>query len=35
VTDAIAGPADDPVFQIQSADYLVSFTFTRRLALPQ
>jgi catalase len=26
VTDGIAGPADDPVFQIRSADYAVSFT---------
>jgi catalase len=25
VVDGIAGPADDPVFQIRSADYLVSF----------
>jgi catalase len=25
VTDGIAGPADDPIFQIRSADYLVSF----------
>ncbi|HXG80133.1 MAG TPA: catalase [Methyloceanibacter sp.] len=25
VTDGIAGPADDPVYQMRSADYLVSF----------
>jgi catalase len=25
VTDGIAGPADDPIFQIRSADYIVSF----------
>jgi catalase len=25
VTDGIAGPADDPIYQIRSADYLVSF----------
>lgn len=25
VADGIAGPADDPIFQIRSADYLVSF----------
>jgi catalase len=30
VTDGISGPPDDPVFQIRSADYLVSFT--RRVA---
>jgi catalase len=30
LVDGVAGPADDPVFQIRSADYLVSFT--RRLA---
>ncbi len=26
VADGIAGPADDPIFQIRSADYLVSFS---------
>jgi catalase len=26
VTEGIAGPADDPVFQIRSLDYIVSFT---------
>jgi catalase len=26
VTDGVAGPADDPIFQIRSADYIVSFT---------
>jgi catalase len=26
VTDGIAGPADDPIFQIRSADYAVSFS---------
>jgi catalase len=26
VTDGIAGPADDPIFQIRSAAYIVSFT---------
>jgi catalase len=26
LTDGIAGPADDPIFQIRSADYVVSFT---------
>jgi catalase len=30
LTDGISGPPDDPVFQIRSADYLVSFT--RRVA---
>ena len=25
VTDGVAGPADDPIYQIRSADYLVSF----------
>ena len=30
LADGIAGPADDPIFQIRSADYIVSFT--RRLA---
>lgn len=32
VTDGVAGPANDPVYQIRSADYLVSFT--RRHAPP-
>ncbi len=26
VTDGVAGPADDPIFQIRSADYIVSLT---------
>jgi hypothetical protein len=26
VADGIAGPADDPIFQIRSADYLISFS---------
>jgi catalase len=26
VTDGITGPADDPIFQIRSADYVVSFS---------
>jgi catalase len=33
LVDGIAGPANDPVFQMRSADYVVSFT--RRLAQPQ
>jgi catalase len=34
VTDGIAGPPDDPVFQIRSADYLVSFA-RRKAPAPQ
>ena len=34
VTDGIAGSADDPIFQIRSADYLVSFA-RRKAPAPQ
>jgi catalase len=34
VVDGVAGPADDPIFQIRSADYLVSFA-RRKAPAPQ